>query len=132
MGKAGGLAHYKALKTNKKLKGENIMAKYFKTGLEKPHNGMEIRFSFDKGKGYVADISIGERGDGMFGWCIDADYFKWYQKHQTKMILPAGRRSAAKEAQARQMFEADALAYALEFADKVAMDGGPIMAVLPE
>lgn len=108
------------------------MAKYFKTGLDKPHNGMEIRFSYDKGNGYVADISIGERTEGMFGWCIDADYFKWYQKYQKKTILSAGRRNAVKEAQARQMFESDALTYALEFADKVAMDGGPIMAVIPE
>lgn len=108
------------------------MAKYFHTGLDKPHNGMEIRFTYDKGNGYVADISIGERTEGMFGWCIDADYFNWYQKHQVKVILPAGRRSAAKEEQARRIFEENVLSYAKEFAEKVAAAGGPKMTIEPE
>lgn len=107
--------------------------KYFKTGLELPHNGMEIRFNYDKNSGgYVADISVGERTPGMFGWCIDADYFNWYQKHQVKMILPAGRRSAAKEEQARCIFEDNVLSYAKEFAEKVAAAGGPKMTIEPE
>lgn len=131
VGKAGGLAHYKALKTNKKLKGENIMVKYFKTGLDK-RNAMEMRLEYDKkGGGYGVSIQIGERKDGMFGWFVDADYFKYFQKYQWKLLVPSSRRNSTKEAQATQMFESDALTYALEFADKVAMDGGARMAVIP-
>ena len=108
------------------------MIKYFKTGLDK-RNAMEMRLEYDKkGGGYGVSIQIGERKDGMFGWFIDADYFQYFQKYQWKLLVPSGRRNSTKEEQATQMLKADALIYALEFAYKVAADGGPIMAVVPD
>lgn len=102
---------------------------YFNTGIA-GKDAIEISFYYSKDAGgYVACINVGDRRTGMFGWHIDADYFKYYRKHQFRVIVPCGRRSAKNEQLARQLFDANVNSYAQEFAAACEQDGAPHMEI---
>ena len=105
---------------------------YFNTGLPgKSQNAIEVYAEYDKRSGgYGVMFSVGDRSTpGMFGWVIGPEYFKWYQKRQFKLLLPCGRRSAAKEKEAADLLEKNVLDMVREFAAGVLADGGPEMVI---
>ena len=102
---------------------------YFKTGIE-GKNAIQAFLDYQKGVGYVALFNVGDvERDGMFGWHIDADYFRFYQRNQARILVRCGRRSAEKEQEAAKLLEANALAYAREFAAASEALGAPHMTV---
>lgn len=102
---------------------------YFNTGLN-GKNTIEasVRYCKDAG-GYIAQFLVGDSEFGMFGWHIDADYFRCYQKNERLLLVPCGRRSAKKEAEALEKFNALALELVLAFAEKCEEIGAPHMTI---
>ena len=101
--------------------------KYFNTGMS-GKNTVQAFMDYDKReKAYCAKFLVGDNKGGLFGWHIDGDYFTYYSKVGTAILVPSGRRNAKKEAEAAAMFEANAEEYAREFAERVAAIGGPKM-----
>ena len=103
---------------------------FFKTGI-KGKNAIQARIDYDKrAGGYAVSFQVGDVDrDGMFGWHIDADYFNYYQKPQTRLLILAGRRSEKKEQEAAALLEQNALAYVQEFAAAAEALGAPKMTV---
>ena len=102
---------------------------YFTTGIE-GKNAIQAHMSYDKNAGgYAVSFNVGDHDGQFFGWHIDADYFNFYQKPQTRLLVPCGRRSAKKEQEAAQMLEQNALTYAQEFAAAAEALGAPHMTV---
>ena len=103
---------------------------YFKTGLE-GKDTIQASVGYNKyAGGYAVSFQVGDSIEpGLFGWHIDADYFNYYQKHQSKLLIPSGRRSAKKEQEAAALLEQNALAYVREFAAKAEQLGAPHMEI---
>lgn len=101
---------------------------YFNTGLGgKDTIKADMSYNKDAG-GYIASFYVGDRNDGQFfGWHIDADYFRYYQKNQSKLLVPAARRSEKKEQEAAKMLDENVLAYVQEFAAQAEAHGAPHM-----
>jgi len=103
---------------------------YFNTGLN-GKDAIEASMKYDKNAGgYVARFLVGDRATGgYFGWHIDADFFRFYQRNDTVLLVPAARRSAKKEAEALEKFNALALELVLAFAEKCEEIGAPHMTI---
>ena len=103
---------------------------FFRTGLEgKDTIQAYTRYCKDAG-GYIVSFQVGDSIEpGLFGWHIDADYFNFYQRHDRKLLVPAGRRSAKKEQEADALMEQNALAYVREFAALSEQLGAPHMEI---
>ena len=101
---------------------------YFNTGLGgKDTIKADMSYNKDAG-GYIASFYVGDRTDGQFfGWHIDADYFRYYQKYQSKLLVPAARRSEKKEQEAAKMLDENVLVYVQEFAAQAEAHGAPHM-----
>lgn len=103
---------------------------YFNTGIE-GKDTIEAHLDYNKTiGGYAVAFQVGDSmTGGLFGWHIDADYFRFYQRPQSRLLIPCGRRSAKKEQEAAQMLEQNALIYAREFAAAAEALGAPKMTV---
>lgn len=107
------------------------MAKYYNTGIAgKDAIEASVRYCKDAG-GYIAQFLVGDRsfGDGLFGWHIDADYFRYFQNRDRVLLVPAARRSAKKEAEANALFAAQADALVQLFAAEAERAGAPHMTI---
>ena len=102
---------------------------YFKTGID-GKNAIQASVVYEKSAGgYCAAFNVGDRDGDLFGWHIDADYFRYYQRPQFRLIVPSGRRSAAKEQLAREMMEQNVEQYVRDFADAAEAAGAPKMKI---
>lgn len=102
---------------------------YFGTGVE-GKNAIEARLTYDKrAGGYAAVFCVGDCRDGMFGWHVDADYFNYYQKPQTRLLVPCGRRSEKKEQEAARILDANVAQYVRDFAAAAEALGAPHMEI---
>ena len=103
---------------------------YFNTGINgKDTIKADMSYSKDAG-GYIASFYVGDmRESQWFGWHIDSDYFRYYQKYQSKLLVPAGRRSEKKEKEAAALLEQNVLDYVQEFARKAEAHGAPHMEI---
>ena len=101
---------------------------YFNTGIDgKDTIKADMSYNKDAG-GYIASFYVGDMRDSQFfGWHIDADYFRYYQRYQSKLLVPCGRRSEKKEQEAAKMLDENVLAYVQEFAAKAEAHGAPHM-----
>ena len=102
---------------------------YFNTGIE-GKDTIQARLDYNKNNGgYTVWFQVGDRESCGFAWHVDADYFRYYQRPQARLLVPCGRRSAKKEQEAAQMLEQNALVYAQEFAAAAEALGAPKMTV---
>jgi len=102
---------------------------YFKTGIE-GKDAIEVRIEYEKSAGgYCAVFSVGDKDGDLFGWHIDGDYFRYYQRPQFRLLVPCGRRSSVKEQLAREMMAQNAEQYVREFAAAAESLGAPKMQI---
>ena len=103
---------------------------YFNTGIN-GKDTIQVRMDYNKDAGgYAAVFCVGDRRDGQyFGWHIDADYFRYYQKPSVRLLVPAGRRSEKKEQDAAALLEQNVLDYVQEFAVASEALGAPHMKI---
>ena len=101
---------------------------YFNTGID-GKDTIKVDMNYDKRiGGYSALFCVGDMRDSQwFGWHIDADYFRYYQRYQSKLLVPCGRRSEKKEQEAAKILDENVLAYVQEFAAKAEALGAPHM-----
>lgn len=106
------------------------MTYYFNTGIEGKNTiQADMRYCKDDG-GYIASFQVGDLKSGrLFGWHIDADYFRYYQKHDHKLLVPSGRRNAKKEQEAEDLMAANVEVYVREFAALAEASGAPHMEI---
>ena len=105
--------------------------KMFYTGLS-GRNAIEAYMRYDKNAGgYAVVCNVGDydASTDLFGWWVDGDYFKFYQRPAVKVIVPATRRNAKKEQAAKEIFEKNALDYVREFAAAAEQLGAPHMEI---
>ena len=103
---------------------------YFNTGLD-GKNAIQVNMTYDKRMGgYAAMFQVGDMKEaGWFGWHIDSDYFRYYQKPQARLLVPCGRRSAKKEQEAAELLDANVLTYVQECAEQAEALGAPHMEI---
>lgn len=81
------------------------MVRYYKTtGIYADSNLLKVEVVYNKGKGYEARITPCSVGNGFFTVVYDTEYYKYYNT-LTCMLVPCGRRSAKKEAEACELAE---------------------------
>lgn len=101
---------------------------YFKTGVE-GKDTIQVYSDYCKSAGgYIANFLVGDTtAGGMFGWHIDADYFRYYQRHDRRLLVPAGRRSAKKEQEAEKLLADNLIPFVRDFVAQSEALGGPHM-----
>lgn len=81
------------------------MTRYFKTtGIYADSNLLKVTVSYDAGNGYVARITPCHKGNGCWGVTYSKEYYQYYNT-LVCMLVPCGRRSAKKEAEACALAE---------------------------
>lgn len=81
------------------------MVHYFKTtGIYEDSNLLRVEVVYDKGKGYIAQVTPCHRGNGCWGVIYSKEYYEYYNT-LVCMLVPCGRKSAKKEAEAIALAE---------------------------
>lgn len=81
------------------------MVHYYKTtGIYADSNLLKIEVVYNKGKGYEARVTPCSKGNGFVSVVYDKEYYQYYNT-LTCMLVPCGRRSAKKEAEACSLAE---------------------------
>ena len=81
------------------------MVRYFKTtGIYADSNLLRVEVRYNKGKGYVAEIKPCRKDEHSWGILYCKEYYNYYNT-LVYMLVPCGRKSAKKEAEACVMAE---------------------------
>jgi hypothetical protein len=81
------------------------MVRYFKTtGIYDNSDLLKVEVEYDKGRGYQARITPCSKGNGFIGVSYCPEYYKYYNT-LVCMLIPCGRKSAKKEAEACALAE---------------------------
>lgn len=76
------------------------MVHYYKTtGIYEDSNLLRVEVKYDKGKGYVAQVTPCHKGNGCWGVIYSKEYYDYYGTLSC-MLIPCGRRSEKKEQEA--------------------------------
>lgn len=76
------------------------MVRYFKTtGIYDDSNLLRVEVKYNKGKGYVAEINPCRKDEHSWGILYCEKYYNYYNT-LVCMLVPCGRKSAKKEAEA--------------------------------
>lgn len=81
------------------------MVRYFKTtGIYEDSNLLRVEVDYNKGEGYIAKVTPCHKGDGCWGVLYSSEYYRYYNTLSC-MLVPCGRKSAKKEAEACALAE---------------------------
>lgn len=81
------------------------MVRYFKTtGIYADSNLLRVEVKYNKGKGYVVEINPCRKDEHSWGILYCKEYYNYYNT-LVCMLVPCGRKSAKKEAEAIALSE---------------------------